>query len=154
MMTRWIITGSQGQLGRALVANLGADPGCDLLASVDIDTLDIASAQAVEQFFGALSEKPDFVVNAAAYTNVDACETEEELAHAVNSVAPGILAEACRGIGASLIHVSTDYVFPGESTRPYATDDPTGPISAYGRKPRSFPSRLPTAFSNPLPCKT
>ena len=73
------------------------------------------------------------VVNAAAYTAVDAAETHEDRAYAVNAAGPALLATACANVGARLVHVSTDYVFPGNASRPYEVDDPTGPKGAYGR---------------------
>ncbi|MEM6762228.1 MAG: dTDP-4-dehydrorhamnose reductase [Pseudomonadota bacterium] len=77
--------------------------------------------------------RPDVVVNAAAYTAVDAAETDEAAAHALNGVAPGRLAELCAERDRPLIHISTDYVFDGQLDRPYREDDPTAPASAYGR---------------------
>jgi dTDP-4-dehydrorhamnose reductase len=82
------------------------------------------------------SDNPDHrlvVVNCAAYTAVDAAETDEETAYAVNAAGPALLATACAKVGAGLIHVSTDYVFPGDATEPYDVDDATGPQGAYGR---------------------
>jgi dTDP-4-dehydrorhamnose reductase len=73
------------------------------------------------------------VVNCAAFTAVDRCEQEEDLATAVNGTAVGHLAQACDRVGALLVQVSTDYVFPGSGSRPYREDDPVGPTSAYGR---------------------
>ena len=77
--------------------------------------------------------QPAVIVNCAAYTNVDGCETQEELATRVNGVGPGYLAEAAQMVGAVLVHISTDYVFAGDKGSPYAENDPTGPLSAYGR---------------------
>lgn len=77
--------------------------------------------------------KPDVVVNAAAYTGVDQAESEAGLARAINAVAPQVMAEATEKLGAWLVHYSTDYVFPGTGTEPWAEDDPAGPLSAYGR---------------------
>ncbi|MCH2173662.1 dTDP-4-dehydrorhamnose reductase [Myxococcota bacterium] len=133
MSTRWIITGSGGQLGSALVSSLNASPVDRIIGSPDHRGLDIANPESVSRFFGDLSEPPDVVVNAAAYTHVDRCETEIDEATQVNAVAPGLLAAECRSIGAKLVHISTDYVFPGEAGRPYREDDPTGPRSTYGR---------------------
>lgn len=79
------------------------------------------------------SLRPAVIVNCAAFTNVDACETEEALATRVNGDGPGYLAQAALEIGATLVHISTDYVFAGEQTRPYLETDPTQPLSAYGR---------------------
>ena len=79
-----------------------------------------------------LGEKPDVVVNAAAYTAVDQAEKEPELAMAVNGVAAGAVAAAAARLGVPLIHISTDYVFDGRADRPYTEDDPTAPLGAYG----------------------
>jgi dTDP-4-dehydrorhamnose reductase len=76
---------------------------------------------------------PDVVVNAAAYTNVDGCETEAELAYRVNALGPRNLAQICEDLGCDLLHVSTNYVFDGESRRPYEPFDTPNPISVYGR---------------------
>ena len=77
--------------------------------------------------------KPKVIVNCAAYTNVDGCESEEELAKQINGNGPGHLAHAAKDIGATLVHISTDFVFDGEKTEPYIEDDPANPQSAYGR---------------------
>jgi len=77
--------------------------------------------------------QPDVIVNAAAHTAVDRAESEPELAHAINAEAPGLLARLAAERGAWLVHYSTDYVFDGSGTRPWTEDDPTGPISVYGR---------------------
>ena len=77
--------------------------------------------------------KPGLIVNAAAYTAVDKAEQEEELAFRINAIAPGVMAEEAKKLGAGLIHYSTDYVFPGDATTPYSETDPTGPQNAYGR---------------------
>src|SRR5262249_59363299 len=76
---------------------------------------------------------PDVVVNAAAYTAVDAAEADEDAAYRVNATGPAVVAAALGGSSTRLIHVSTDYVFAGDASRPYEVDDPTGPKSAYGR---------------------
>ena len=76
---------------------------------------------------------PDVIVNAAAYTAVDKAESDAEIAQIVNSAAPGALAEAANAAGALLVHYSTDYVFDGSGSKPWAEDDPTGPLNVYGR---------------------
>nr|WP_320115698.1 dTDP-4-dehydrorhamnose reductase [uncultured Desulfuromonas sp.] len=76
---------------------------------------------------------PEIIINCAAFTQVDNCETQQSLAYAVNGAGPGVLAEVAREIQATLVHISTDFVFSGEKTTPYTEDDPTGPISVYGK---------------------
>lgn len=77
--------------------------------------------------------QPDVIVNCAAFTNVDGCETDEELANRVNVAGPGYIAAAAKAVGAVLVHISTDYVFAGDKGTPYEENDRTGPLSAYGR---------------------
>jgi len=124
-----VVTGAGGQLGRDVV--LHAESSGDDVVGVDKAALDITDAVAV----GALlsSTRPDAVINAAAYTAVDACESNESLAYAVNADAVGHLSAACELVGAHLVHVSTDYVFDGTLDRPYREDDATNPQSVYGR---------------------
>ena len=127
MSGRWLVTGAGGQLGTDVVAALRGDE-VGALSRAELDIADApAVARAVEEF------APDVVVNAAAYTAVDAAESDEDAAYRVNATGPAVLAAALAGTKARLVHVSTDYVFPGDATRPYDVDDPTGPKSAYGR---------------------
>ncbi|MDX3901234.1 MAG: dTDP-4-dehydrorhamnose reductase [Sphingobium sp.] len=123
-----LVTGAKGQLGRCLQAC--APVGTEIVAHGS-DTLDITDRMAVEALFDA--EKPELVLNAAAYTAVDKAESDEEGAFAVNATAVGILADAARTHGARFVHVSTDFVFDGTSGSPYATDAPTNPLGVYGR---------------------
>lgn len=133
-MTRWLVTGAGGQLGRDLVAVLGEQGERDVLA-LDRAQLDIADPGAVRSTLG--SERPDVVLNAAAYTAVDAAEADEATAYAVNAQAPAWLAACTAQSGARLVHVSTDYVFDGAATQPYAEDAPPAPRTAYGRTKRA-----------------
>ncbi|MGV9629658.1 dTDP-4-dehydrorhamnose reductase [Streptomyces sp. NPDC003487] len=126
-MTRVLITGAAGMLGRDLTHVLGGR-GLHVNA-VTRHGLDITDAAAVR----AAVAGHDVVVNAAAWTDVDGAETEEAAATRVNGEGPRVLAEACAGSGAVLIQVSTDYVFPGDATEPYRHDAPTAPVNAYGR---------------------
>lgn len=123
-----LITGAGGQLGRELVFT--APTGVQVLA-LTRSQLDIADAEAVTAVLEEL--KPGLVINAAAYTAVDQAESEPELAAAVNAVGPGNLARACAGRDIRLIHVSTDFVFDGESNQPYQADSLPAPVSEYGR---------------------
>jgi dTDP-4-dehydrorhamnose reductase len=124
-MTRWLVTGAGGMLGQDLVASLPQES----VTAVKRSDLDITSVDAVRDAVAG----HDVVLNAAAWTDVDAAEAFEEAATAVNGTGVGVLAAACRDAGARLVHVSTDYVFAGDATEPYAEDAPTGPVSAYGR---------------------
>jgi dTDP-4-dehydrorhamnose reductase len=122
-----LVTGSAGQLGFELARLL--EPHGDVVAA-DRARLDLADPDAIVA--AVRGAKPKLVVNAAAYTAVDLAEKERELAAAVNARAPGILAEEAKRAGAVLVHYSTDYVFDGASTTPYAEDAPTAPLNVYG----------------------
>jgi dTDP-4-dehydrorhamnose reductase len=124
-----LITGSKGQLGQEL-ADVLPERGHEV-ATLSRNELDIADADAVELV--VQTHSPELVVNAAAYTNVDGCETETDLAYSVNALGPRNLAQVCERRGCELLHVSTNYVFDGEDDRPYEPFDPPNPISAYGR---------------------
>lgn len=124
-----LVTGSGGQLGLEL-SELLPHRGHEIVA-VSRSGLDIADFEAVGR---TLKEHaPDLVINAAAYTNVDGCETETELSYRSNALGPRNLAQACERHGCALLHVSTNYVFDGRGERPYEPFDPPNPISAYGR---------------------
>ena len=124
-----LVSGSGGQLGLEL-AELLPRRGHEVVA-LSKGELDVAN-------FGALrlaleEHSPDVIVNAAAYTNVDGCETKIDLAYRVNALGPRNLAQLCEERGCDLLQVSTNYVFDGESERPYEPFDTPSPISAYGR---------------------
>lgn len=123
-----LIVGSKGQLGRGLAAT--APTGVEIVGH-DIDTLDITDAASVDAVVAF--ERPDLILNAAAYTAVDKAESDEDAAYAVNATAVGLLADAARKHDARLVHVSTDFVFDGVAGTPYQPDAPTNPLSAYGR---------------------
>lgn len=127
MTQRMVITGAAGQVGSKLAVE-AARRGYAVTALSRAD-LDISDAAAVDRHV----DGADVVVNCAAFTNVDAAEAEPDVARAVNAVGPGNLARACARSGARLVHISTDYVFSGDLGRPYEIDDPTGPLSVYGR---------------------
>ena len=150
MSSRWMVTGCRGQLGRAFGDLLASDPERVLVSAVDLPEVDVADRDAVQKLFGGLREPPDFVVNAAAFTHVDRCEREPDAAHRANAVAPGLLAEACRQAGAQLVHVSTDYVFPGDGERPYTEEDPPAPRSEYGRSKLEGELRVADALDSAL----
>ncbi len=124
-MTGTLIIGGDGMLGRTLARRW---PDALVLGRARIDLTRPETIAAVMS-----AQRPRIVVNCAAMTAVDACETERERAFAVNAVGAGHLAAACAGHGATLIHISTDYVFPGTLDRPYREDDATGPRTVYGQ---------------------
>ncbi|MCC6642996.1 MAG: dTDP-4-dehydrorhamnose reductase [Deltaproteobacteria bacterium] len=128
---RFFVTGSGGQLGRCLVRQVGRTAGRTLAAAPSHAQLDVGDRDAVRAALDAA--RPDVVVNAAAFTWVDRCESERELAWRINAAAPGLLARECAGRGIRLVHVSTDYVFDGEASRPYTEEDRVAPRSEYGR---------------------
>ncbi|WP_236567242.1 dTDP-4-dehydrorhamnose reductase [Nocardia sp. CY41] len=119
---RLVVTGAHGQVGRELRR---LAPAADGYGRADLDITDPVAVRAV-------LAPGDVVLNCAAYTAVDRAETEAEAAYAGNATGPAVLAEVCADLGARLIHLSTDYVFPGTQDRPYDTADVTGPTSVYG----------------------
>ena len=123
-----MVVGSTGQLGSDLVeAFAEGDMPVHGLAHEDMD---IADDEAVGRVLGAL--RPDVVVNTAAFHNVPRCETEPDRAYVLNAVAPRRLARVCAGLGARLVHVSTDYVFDGAKLAPYVETDRPVPLNVYG----------------------
>lgn len=137
-MKRILITGASGQLGLALYRLLKDKPEYELLRTDAgsggdgaIQTLDIAKEAEVKAYVKHMA--PEIIINCAAFTAVDLCETEEEKAFRINALGPGYLAEAAELSGAKLVHISTDYVFDGQAKSPYTEESPTNPASAYGR---------------------
>jgi dTDP-4-dehydrorhamnose reductase len=145
---RWLVTGAAGMLGRALVTVLAETQATQVtdVTGLDRDELDITDQAAVADAVAGY----DVVLNAAAHTAVDAAESDEEAAVAVNATGVRNVAEACRKAGAALVHVSTDYVFDGTATEPYAEDAAPAPRSAYGRSKlageQAVLSVLPAAY--------
>ncbi len=126
---RVLVTGANGQLGSELVARYAARD--DEVLGVDLPEVDITSAESVAAVFSSF--EPDVVINCAAWTAVDAAEENEAGALAVNGEGPRVLARACGDAGAWLVQISTDYVFSGEASSPYAEEAEPDPRSAYGR---------------------
>ena len=135
-----LITGSKGQLGtqiKKMLENMNSELGVidkaykqAEVVGVDVDVLDITNLQALRKYVNDIN--PNVVINCAAYTNVDACESNVDLAFKVNALGSRNLAIVSEEIGAKLIHISTDYVFAGNGTRPYREYDLTNPQSVYG----------------------
>ena len=134
-MKKILVTGCNGQLGRAIRAEYcGEDVAfvnTDVVEQDDAIVLDIADVDAVLML--VRKEHPDVIINCAAHTNVDACEKEWDAAYRINAIGPRNLSIAAADVGAKLVHVSTDYVFEGNGTRPYTEFDTPNPVSAYGK---------------------
>ena len=124
-----VITGARGQLGLELTKQLEIEKKYKII-STDRNELNIIDINSVNEFL--LNNRPDIVINCAAHTAVDLCETDIENAYKINALGPRNLAIACEKIGAKLVQVSTDYVFDGNGIRPYREDDITCPNSIYG----------------------
>lgn len=134
-MKKILVTGCNGQLGRAIRKEYaGSDVefvNTDVTEGEGVKVLDITDVDAVLKMVE--ETKPDVIINCAAHTNVDACETQWDLAYKINAIGPRNLSIAASKVGAKMIHVSTDYVFEGNGTRPYTEFDEPNPVSAYGK---------------------
>ena len=132
-----LLLGGSGMLGSALRASL---PAGVLLQAPSHAELDVTDAAALRATFA--ESRPDWVINGAAFTAVDAAESQQEAATRLNADAPGMIGEAATAVGARVLHVSTDYVFGGAGTRPWREDDPCAPLSVYGRSKLDGERRL------------
>lgn len=130
MPKKILVTGSNGQVGRCLVEQLSSRDDVELLA-VDRERLDITNQAAVDEVLSTF--RPDFIINAAAYTAVDKAEEEVELSYAINEEGPKYLAEAANRIDATILHISTDYVFEGNKEGEYQETTMTNPQGVYGK---------------------
>ncbi len=133
-MKKMLITGCNGQLGRAIQNEYKDEVEfilTDVVEGDNITPLNIMDLDEVLSFVE--SKKPDVIINCAAATNVDGCEKDWDFAYKLNALGPRNLAIAATKVGAKLVHVSTDYVFPGNATKPITEFDEPGPISAYGK---------------------
>jgi dTDP-4-dehydrorhamnose reductase len=125
-----LITGHLGMLASATAPALVAR-GHEAPMTAEKTEPDIQNRQALDELFSRV--RPDWVFNFAAFTQVDFCETQQRVALQVNGRAAGLVAETAVAHGANVLHMSTDYVFSGASNKPYLEDDPTGPLSVYGK---------------------
>lgn len=133
-----MITGASGQLGLALNCLLKGRSEYELyrtdaFANIDgtVEALDITDEDMIKSYIN--NKKPDIIINCAAMTAVDLCETEQDKAYRINAIGPKNLAMAAEQIGAKLVHISTDYVFDGQGSSPYTEDSTTNPVSVYGK---------------------
>jgi dTDP-4-dehydrorhamnose reductase len=130
-MRRVLVTGGNGQLGEAI--RRAAEGSANHYTFATIDELDICNGADVERYI--TENKVDTIINCAAYTDVEGAEDNANLAYAINSTAVAHMAEVCKRLNVRLIHISTDYVFGGDSERrtPYTESDATAPLNIYGR---------------------
>ena len=126
-MRKLTLIGANGMLAKAIKKLTPANYHIQFYDLPDFDITDRAQVLALQD------SAPDIILNCAAYTQVDGCESHRELAMRVNGEGPGLLAEVAKDIDAVLVHVSTDFVFAGDKKEPYREDDPTGPLSVYGQ---------------------
>lgn len=129
-MKKILVTGSNGQLGRAINQKYEADSSYELV-NTDVGELDITSIDDVIRLTEQV--KPDIIINCAAHTNVNKCETDWDNAYRINAIGPRNLSIAATRLNAKLMHISTDYVFDGTATSPYKEFDLTNPCGAYGK---------------------
>lgn len=128
-MKKILVTGCNGQLGKAINKEYENDNA--ELINTDVAELDITDIQKVMEFVN--DTKPNVIINCAAHTNVNACESQWDLAYKINAIGPRNLSIAATAVGAKMIHVSTDYVFDGTGTEPYNEFSPVAPLGAYGK---------------------
>jgi dTDP-4-dehydrorhamnose reductase len=145
-----LVTGAKGQLGWELMQRGAAKPFT--MAGIDLPEVDLCEDAQVAQTFQAL--RPDLVINAAAYTNVDGAEKDQRLCHRVNEAVPRRLARACRQAGIPLIHLSTDFVFHAPRTTPWKESDPVSPRGVYAESKAAGEAAVQAELENHLIVRT
>lgn len=147
---RILVTGRNGQVATSLLER-GESQGVDVIAAgrPELDLENPASAEAA-----IVAARPSLVVNAAAYTAVDRAEQERDKAFAVNRDGAAAVAEAAARLGVSFIHLSTDYVYPGDKISPYVESDETGPLGVYGQSKLAGEMAVKAAHPSPLILRT
>ena len=148
-MKRLIVTGAGGMLGADVTRQFSSNFKVTALTRKE---LDITDKKAVRQVFKHY--RPEIVINCAAFTRVDDCESMKETAFSVNAEGPGILASACRDSGALLVHISTDYVFDGSKKSPWKEDEPKAPLNIYGESKLQGEKRVEARCENYLIIRT
>lgn len=143
-MKKILVTGCNGQLGREINRFYADKNGIELI-NTDVEELDITSIKDVTDLVDSV--KPYAIINCAAYTAVDACETNQDIAFKVNVIGPRNLAIAAKAVGARMIHISTDYVFDGTKETPYFESDPICPKSVYGET-KAEAEKMVTMFAD------
>lgn len=146
---RIVLIGASGQLGRALTPALSGLGRLTCLTRQDLDLTDLEKISSVLR-----RSRPGLIINAAAYTNVDRAEAEEQFAAVINGQAPGAIAEAARANGAGLAHFSTDYVFDGAAATPYAETLDPNPVNVYGRSKLAGEKAIATSGASHIILRT
>ncbi len=145
MKRRFLVTGTEGQVVGSLVEAVAGRDDLEIV-TIGLPDLDLRDTAAIAPAIEAL--RPDAILSVAAYTAVDAAETDEATALAVNGLAPGEIGRAAARLGVPVVHLSTDYVFDGDKPTPHVETDPTGPIGAYGRTKLAGERALAAATAN------
>lgn len=146
-----LVTGANGQLGQSLQFIASNYPNIDFIFC-NSQELDITNSNNIQQVFEQF--KPNYCINAAAYTAVDKAESEPEKAHLINVIGAKNIAEVCKEFGTTLIHISTDFVFDGEKTSPYTELDQPNPTSVYGQTKLDGEKAIQETFDNYLIIRT
>lgn len=144
-MIKVLVTGGNGQLAKS-IHKVSAKYADLILVYTDIEELDITNQSELNSFF--TDKKFDYCINCAAYTAVDNAETDIETAHKINVIGAQNLARVCSDFGAVLIHISTDFVFDGESDQLYKEEDHTSPVSVYGQTKLDGEKAIKSVFKN------
>lgn len=148
-----LLIGANGQVGQELLKALDQQSSSfGPVTAVGRDELDLTDLEAIAQQIATL--QPSLIINAAAYTAVDKAESEPELAHKINAEAPQAMAAAAAACGAALVHISTDYVFPGTEGSPRTETDATGPLSVYGKSKLAGESAIRAALDKHIILRT
>jgi dTDP-4-dehydrorhamnose reductase len=145
MARRYLVTGTEGQVVSALIEKATGRDDVEI-ALIGLPELDLSATAAIAP--AIMAKRPDVILSVAAYTAVDAAESDEPTALAVNGTAVGEIGKAAAALGVPVVHLSTDYVFDGEKSAPYIETDLPGPVSAYGRTKLAGEEALAAATPN------
>lgn len=148
-MKKVLLIGAKGQVGQELQVTL---PYLGEVISIGREELDLTNSEKISQLIREI--RPDYLVNAAAYTAVDKAETEPDLAYSINAIAPKIMAESAEKIKAKFLHISTDYVFDGRKNTPYLETDMTNPLGVYGQSKLRGEEEIKTVNSQAIILRT
>ena len=135
-MKKILVTGANGQLGRAVNLKYKDNADVEIYNTdvVEMEGIHVVDITDIDDVMRVVNEvKPYAIINCAAHTNVDGCEKDFDNAYRINAIGPRNLSIAAKSVGAKMVHISTDYVFGGDGTRPYVEYDETNPQGAYGR---------------------